>query len=228
MFPGLFISFEGIEGAGKTTHISHLARLLSKKGYDVQITREPGGTPAAEAARHVLLSYGVDEFGSCAEAILFAAIRSDHVESIIRPALMQGKILLCDRFLDSSYAYQSDGNGSKKILDYLQKVSTQGIVPDCTIIMDLPVDIGLKRIHTRCASKKMSSLDRFEQKDIKIHEIRRQIFLDIARDQSDRCRIVNSASSFNDVSRNVLNIVCELIQNRIFPSRNAKNEIKDR
>ncbi|MBY7649932.1 MAG: dTMP kinase [Candidatus Liberibacter europaeus] len=211
----MFISFEGIEGAGKTTHISHVAKLLRKKGCDVQITREPGGTPAAEAARHVLLYYGVDEFDSFAEAILFAAIRSDHVETIIRPALMQGNILLCDRFFDSSYAYQGEGDVSKlQLFDYLQKVSVQGIIPDCTIILDIPVDVGLDRVYRRCAAQKMPALDRFEQKDVNFHERRRQIFLDIARNQPERCRIVDATNPFKDVSDHILNIIWELIQIR--------------
>ncbi|KGB27797.1 thymidylate kinase [Candidatus Liberibacter solanacearum] len=215
---GLFISFEGIEGVGKTTHISHLAGFLKKNNYDVQITREPGGTPVAEAARHVLLTGGVDEFGAYAESILFSSIRLDHVENVIRPALIEGKILLCDRFLDSSYAYQGEKDDSKKnFLDSLQKVSTQGIVPDCTIILDLPVDVGLQRVRHRYSLKKNSSLDYFERKDRIVHEKRRKIFLDIARDQPERCRIVDATHSFQDVAAHILNIVWELMQKRAFP-----------
>ncbi|MBL0849164.1 MAG: dTMP kinase [Candidatus Liberibacter ctenarytainae] len=215
MNSGLFVSFEGIEGGGKTTHIPRLAQFLKKRGYDVQVTREPGGTPVAEAARHILLSSGVDEFGSCAEAILFASIRSDHVETIIRPALIRGKILLCDRFLDSSYAYQNKGNDSQnRFLNSLQKVSTQGIIPDCTIILDLPVDIGLKRVQRRYDTNKISDLDRFERKDIEIHEKNRQIFLKIARDQPERCYIVDAANPIEDVAECIKNIIWGFVQKK--------------
>ncbi|ACT56691.1 dTMP kinase [Candidatus Liberibacter asiaticus] len=224
MNSGLFISFEGIEGAGKTTHISLLKRFLQRKNYDVHVTREPGGTPAAEAARHVLLSCGVDEFGAEAEAIVFAAARLDHVENVIRPALMEGKILLCDRFLDSSYAYQGERDSSQHLfLDSLQEISVQEVMPDCTIILDLPVDIGLKRVQNRYSLRESACLDYFERKDVMIHEKRRQIFLDIARNQPDRCHIVDSAHSFQSVATNILNIVWELVQKRVSPLSSKKD-----
>ncbi|MEG8099480.1 dTMP kinase [Candidatus Liberibacter brunswickensis] len=218
MSSGLFITFEGIEGVGKTTHISHLKRFLQKYNYDVEVTREPGGTPAAEAARHVLLSCGVNEFGDTAEAIVFSAARLNHVENVIRPALMEGKILLCDRFLDSFYAYQGERNNSQRVLlDYLQRISVKEIVPDCTIILDLPVDVGLKRIQNRCSSSKSNGLDHFEVEDVMIHERRRQIFLDIACKQPERCHVIDAARSFQNVAANIVDIVWELVQKRVYP-----------
>ncbi|MBA5724525.1 dTMP kinase [Liberibacter sp. Z1] len=213
--PGLFISFEGIEGGGKTSHISRLAQFFSEKGYDVQVTREPGGSPAAEAARHVLLSGGVGKFGPCAEAIMFASVRCDHIETIIRPALMQGKVLLCDRFLDSSYAYQSKGDEFKrKFVDSLQKVSVQEMMPDYTIILDLPVDVGLQRVHRRHVAKETNGLDHFEREDVEIHEMRRRVFLEIAQEQPERCHVVDATNPFEDVAANILKIVHGFVRNR--------------
>ncbi|AKK19747.1 dTMP kinase [Candidatus Liberibacter africanus] len=218
MNPGLFISFEGIEGGGKTTHILHLQRFLQQHNYNVQVTREPGGTPAAEAARHVLLSFGVDEFGSSAEAIVFAAARLDHVENVIRPALAEGKIVLCDRFLDSFYAYQGERDNSQNLLlDSLHQLSVQGIMPDCTIILDLPVDIGLERVQNRYSSSPSDGLDHFEKEDVMIHKKRRQIFLDIAYNQPERCHIVDANRSFQHVADNILDIVWKLVQKRFLP-----------
>ena len=144
---GLFVSFEGGEGAGKSTQIRRLAERLRERGHDVLVTREPGGSPGAEAVRHVLLSGAAEMFGTRMEAILFAAARNDHVEEVIRPALARGTVVLCDRFMDSSRVYQGvTGNLEADYIEALQRVAVNGVVPDCTLILapieNVPVGRG--------------------------------------------------------------------------------------
>ena len=179
----MFISFEGGEGAGKSTQIRLLAEALRQAGRDVVVTREPGGSPGAEAVCHVLLSGAAEAFGTRMEAILFAAARNDHVEEVIRPALAQGKIVLCDRFMDSSRVYQGvTGNLESDFIEALQRIAVDGVVPDCTLILDLPASIGLERARKRGASvASASEPDRFEKEELQTHEKRREAFLDIAK-----------------------------------------------
>ncbi len=134
---GFFITFEGGEGAGKSTQISRLAERLRAMGHDVLVTREPGGSPGAEAVRHVLLSGAAEPFGPVMEAILFAAARSDHVEQVIRPAVERGAVVLCDRFMDSSRVYQGiTGDLDPKFMAALERITVNGMVPDLTLILD--------------------------------------------------------------------------------------------
>ncbi|TDK38590.1 dTMP kinase [Rhizobium deserti] len=186
---GLFITFEGGEGAGKSTQIRRLADQLRRRGYDVLVTREPGGSPGAEAVRHVLLSGAAERFGTRMEAILFAAARNDHVEEVIRPALESGAIVLCDRFVDSSRVYQGvTGNLEPELIEALQRVALNGVVPDCTIILDLPAETGLQRARQRAAN---APPDRFEREEIETHEKRREAYLEIAAAEPERCRVVD-------------------------------------
>lgn len=158
---GFFITFEGGEGAGKSTQMRLLAEALSARGYRVLTTREPGGSVGAEAVRHVLLSGAAESFGVRMEAILFAAARSDHVEEVIRPALEQGTIVLCDRFMDSSRVYQGvTGNLEPAFVETLERVAVNGVIPDCTIIFDLPASVGLERARRRAANDSPTDLKR--------------------------------------------------------------------
>jgi dTMP kinase len=185
----LFITFEGGEGAGKSTQIRRLADQLRRRGYDVLVTREPGGSPGAEAVRHVLLSGAAEKFGTRMEAILFAAARNDHVEEVIRPALESGAVVLCDRFVDSSRVYQGvTGNLEPDLIEALQRVAIDGVVPDCTIILDLPAEMGLRRARQRAAD---APPDRFEREEIETHEKRREAYLEIAAAEPERCRVVD-------------------------------------
>lgn len=188
---GLFVSFEGGEGAGKSTQIRRLAAWLRELGHDVLVTREPGGSPGAEAVRHVLLSGAAEMFGTRMEAILFAAARNDHVEEIIRPALAHGTIVLCDRFIDSSRVYQGiTGNLEPDFIEALQRVAVNGVVPDCTLILDIPADLGLERARKRASAD--AAPDRFEKEELQTHEKRREAFLDIAARDPDRCHVVDA------------------------------------
>jgi dTMP kinase len=213
--PGLFISFEGGEGAGKSTQIRRLADWLRSRGFDVLTTREPGGSPGAEAVRHVLLSGAAENYGVRMEAVLFAAARSDHVEQVIRPALKRGVIVLCDRFMDSSRVYQGvTGNLEPEFIESLERVAVNGTVPDCTIIFDIPASIGLERARKR-ADAAAGSLpvepDRFEREKIDTHEKRREAFLEIAYNEPERCRVVDAQRSEEQIAGDVRDIVEPLL-----------------
>lgn len=214
---GLFVTFEGGEGAGKSTQIRLLADALRDRGYKVLTTREPGGSPGAEAVRHVLLSGAAQAYGVRMEAILFAAARSDHVEEVIRPALADGTVVLCDRFMDSSRVYQGvTGNLEPSFIEALERVAVNGVVPDCTIIFDLPASIGLDRARQRAAVADVArggegELDRFEREELETHEKRREAFLDIARADPARCHVVNAADNVGQIARAVLAIVEPLL-----------------
>jgi dTMP kinase len=206
---GLFITFEGGEGAGKSTQMRLLAQALSSRGYRVLTTREPGGSAGAEAVRHVLLSGAAESFGVRMEAILFAAARSDHVEEVIRPALQQGTIVLCDRFMDSSRVYQGvTGNLEPAFVETMERVAVNGVIPDCTIIFDLPASVGLERARRRAAN---DSPDRFEKEQLATHEKRREAFLDIAAADPERCRVVDANRPPTAIAAEVLSLVEALL-----------------
>lgn len=216
MFPqarkrGLFVTFEGGDGAGKSTQINRLADRLRERGFAVTVSREPGGTPGAEAVRHVVLDTSAAEpFGPYLEAMLFAAARNDHVEQKIRPALRQGNIVLVDRFMDSTRVYQgASENLDPSFLETLERVAIAGVVPDLTIILDLPPEEGLKRAHARRDPD--APADRYEKEDVAAHELRREAFLDIARREPDRCRVVDASGSADEVAEKVWEVVQEIV-----------------
>ncbi|MGF0538114.1 dTMP kinase [Agrobacterium sp. ES01] len=207
---GLFVTFEGGEGAGKSTQIRRLAEALRRKGHDVLTTREPGGSPGAEALRHVLLSGAAETYGVRMEAILFAAARNDHVENVIRPALSKGFIVLCDRFMDSSRVYQGvTGNLEPDLVDALERVAIDGIAPDLTLILDLPAEAGLARARRRSEQDNAQSdqPDRFEREEIETHERRRRAFLEIAKAHSERCRVIDATKAIEEIAADVLSLV---------------------
>lgn len=187
---GLFITFEGGEGAGKSTQIALLADHLRAQGADPLITREPGGSPGAEAIRHVILSGAAEHYGSGMEALLFAAARADHIDQLIRPALKQGRIVLCDRFIDSSRVYQGvTGNLDDKFMQRLEHITIDGTKPDLTIILDISAKQGLARANARRGN---DVADRFEKEAMEMHEARRQAFLAIAEAEPERCKIIDA------------------------------------
>jgi dTMP kinase len=199
---GFFITFEGGEGAGKSTQISRLAGKMRAKRYDVLVTREPGGSPGAEAVRHVLLSGAAEPFGPKMEALLFAAARSDHVEQVIRPAVERGSIVLCDRFIDSSRVYQGVTGGlDPAFMEALEKVAINGMVPDMTLIFDIDPAEGLRRATVRRGTD--AGADRFEKETLDIHQRRREAFLAIAAAEPERCIVVD-ASADPDAVENVV------------------------
>ncbi|MCO6390399.1 dTMP kinase [Aliihoeflea aestuarii] len=206
---GHFITFEGGEGAGKSTQIRLLADRLEAEGHDVVVSREPGGSPGGEAVRHVLLSGAAEPFGPAMEAMLFAAARSDHVEQVIRPAIESGKIVLCDRFLDSSRVYQGvSGRLDKAFMSALEGVAINGMMPDLTIILDLDPAEGMRRAAARRGSQ---DADRYEKENLALHEERREAYIDIARAEPARCVIVDAARDQTDVADAVWTCVTKVI-----------------
>jgi dTMP kinase len=206
---GLFITFEGGEGAGKSTQIKRLAETLRKRGLNVLITREPGGSPGAEAVRHVLLSGAAEPMGHTMEALLFAAARSDHVEQVIRPAVASGTIVLCDRFMDSSRVYQGeDTDLPDGYLRDLEAVTVNGMVPDLTLILDLDPAEGLRR----AAARRDGPPDRYEKETLDLHRRRREAFLKIASQEPRRCRIINASQHPDSVANEIMSAVLDLVQ----------------
>jgi len=191
---GFFITFEGGEGAGKSTQITLLAEHLQAQGRDVVVTREPGGTAGAEVVRHVLLSGAAEKYGRAVETLLFAAARADHVDQLIAPALQAGKIVLCDRFIDSTRVYQAGERGEEKqqmLLELFEKTAILATMPDVTFILDLPAKIGLTRADGR--RRLTEDQDRFEKESLDVHEQRRQAFLQIAAQEPHRCIVIDAA-----------------------------------
>lgn len=198
MSRGIFITFEGGEGAGKSTQIVTLAETLRGTGREVLVTREPGGSPGAEAVRHVLLSGAAEPFGPGMEALLFAAARSDHVEQVIRPAVARGAVVLCDRFMDSSRVYQGvTGNLDAGFMRALEKVAINGMVPDLTIILDLDAEEGMRRAAARRGN---DGADRYEKETLDVHRRRREAFLEIARAEPERCVVIDAAQPPEEVA----------------------------
>jgi dTMP kinase len=196
---GRFITFEGGEGAGKSTQIGRLKGRLEQLSQRVLVTREPGGSPYAEEIRAFILGGHAKSLGTFAEALLFAAARIDHLDKTIVPALKAGTHVLCDRFADSTRAYQgSAGNIDAALIDRLERVTLAGTKPDLTFILDLPAETGLARASER-AAQKGEGVDRFEDEALSFHQNLRQAFLDIARTHPQRCAVINADQSADEV-----------------------------
>jgi dTMP kinase len=200
---GQFITFEGGEGAGKSTQLKLLAEALERAGIEVVTTREPGGSPGAEAIRGLLVTGAVDRWDAHTEALLHTAARRDHLARTVWPALERGAWVICDRFADSTLAYQGYGHGlPKDFIISLTRLAIGDFKPDLTLILDLPVEEGLKR-----ASGRGGAEDRYERMGLAFHERLRQGFLDIARQDADRCAVVNAAANLEDVHQSILRAV---------------------
>jgi dTMP kinase len=213
---GKFITFEGGEGTGKSTQAAMLALRLESLGLGVQLTREPGGSPGAEIIRHVLLSGAAKPLGADVEAMLFAAARDDHLQCTILPALQSGKWVVCDRFADSTRVYQGIlGRVDPKLLNVLERVSMGELAPNLTVILDLPVQVGLDRAKLRRGD---AEADRFEGEGAEFHEKLREAYLSIAAREPDRCVVVD-ASAAKEV---VANAIWEVVQLRLQPPAVAK------
>lgn len=210
---GRFITFEGGEGAGKSTQIARLASRLEGEGLAVVVTREPGGTPAAESIRRVLLAGLVKDLGPDAEAVLFAAARADHVERVIRPALRANKWVLCDRFVDSTHVYQGAAGARTEMLDALDRLAVGGTMPDLTVILDVPAKVGLARAARR-QSETGTGADRFEADDLAIQEARRAGYLAIAAANPGRCVVVDAAAGEDETAAAVWSAVSARLRER--------------
>ena len=198
---GRFISFEGGEGSGKSTQIRKLAERLEAAKLRSIITREPGGSPGAEIMRHLVLSGMGKLLGPEAETLLFAAARDDHVRTVIQPALSQGTWVLCDRFSDSTRVYQGKvGHVAPGLLNAMERVTIGDLKPDLTIVLDVPVEIGLKRAAARRGN---AAPDRFESEDITFHQNLREAYREIAAAEPQRCVLIDAAGDANAVAASV-------------------------
>jgi len=209
---GRFITFEGGEGTGKSTQIKKLADRLTAARMRTLVTREPGGSPGAEIMRHLVLSGMGKLLGPEAETLLFAAARDDHVRTVIQPALNRGAWVLCDRFADSTRAYQGSlGQVPEGLINAMQRVTIGDLKPDLTIILDLPVEIGLQRAATRRGS---ATPDRFEGEKLGFHQGLREAYRKIAADDPARCVLIDANSDPDTVAGRVWTV----LRDRLLPT----------
>ncbi|HWG05374.1 MAG TPA: dTMP kinase [Beijerinckiaceae bacterium] len=189
---GRFITFEGGEGTGKSTQTRRLVARFTALGIDAIATREPGGSPGAESLRQLLLAGAVAPFGPAAEAIVFSAARIDHLDVTIRPALTRGAFVVCDRFADSTRAYQGAlGNLDPRLIRALERTTIGETRPDLTLVLDLPAEVGLARAGARRAS---GAADRFEAEALAFHQALRSTFLEIAAAEPQRCVVIDASA----------------------------------
>ena len=200
-----FITLEGGEGAGKSTQLRRLSAALGAHGIAQIATREPGGSPGAEDIRKLLVEGEPNRWSALTETLLLFAARADHIERTIRPALANGQWVLCDRFTDSTYAYQGVARGlARETIRRIEAVAIGDFKPDLTLILDLPVDEGLKRAGARGPHEA-----RFEKFDGGFHESLRQAFLDLARRAHERCVVVDASGSADDVAGRIWSVVAK-------------------
>ena len=198
---GRFITFEGGEGSGKSTQIKILADRLNAAKLRAIVTREPGGSPGAEIIRHLVLSGMGKLLGADAETLLFAAARDDHVHAVIKPALEQGIWVLCDRFADSTRVYQGRlGEVLPGVLNAMERVTIGDLKPDLTVILDIPVEVGMQRAAARRGN---ATPDRFESENIAFHQKLRDAYRDIAADNPERCVLIDANTDANTVAADV-------------------------
>lgn len=211
MSTGLFITFEGGEGSGKTTQINRLTQALLDLGRKVITTREPGGTPGAEKIRDLLVKRDGGDWNPSAEILLLFAARIMHVEKVIRPALESGKIVICDRFTDSTRAYQGYGHQTDiKLIETINKAVLGDFAPDLTFVLDIDPKIGLERSERRLAALQLppeEREDRFESLDLAFHERLRDGFLQIAKNEPKRCRVINADQDIEAMSQEILKVI---------------------
>src|SRR4051794_29154768 len=201
---GRFITLEGIEGAGKSTVAQLVSEWLASRGITARVTREPGGTPLAERVRKIVLDRGDEAVSPRAETLLMFAARSIHVENLIRPALARGEWVVCDRFTDASRAYQGYGRGMDLAwIENLAQAVHGDLQPDCTLLLDLPVEVGLSRARSRSGV----AADRFEAEAAEFFERVRQGYLQIARAQPGRMRVIDAALGLPAVTQQVVRVL---------------------
>jgi dTMP kinase len=203
---GRFVTLEGGEGAGKSTQMRLLQERLAERGVEAIATREPGGSPHAEALREALLGGKAAPLGPLGEAILFSAARIDHLDRLIKPALARGAWVISDRFADSTRAYQGARGGvDPRLIALLERVALLGAKPDLTIILDVPAEIGLERARRR--RRPDESPDRFEREGLAFHEGLRQAYLEIAASEPGRCCVVDARAPEQEVAQAIWHVV---------------------
>ncbi len=202
---GRLITLEGGEGAGKSTQAGFLADALAETGIDCLLSREPGGVPIAEEIRHLLVAQRQESFDPVSEVLLHSAARREHWIKAIQPALDAGRWVVCDRFSDSTYAYQGAALGvDSSVIEFLVAIATDKRKPDMTLILDIAPEDGLARTHIR------GPADRYESLDVTYHQIIRQSFLDIGHDEAERCVIIDAGRDVTDVR----DVIFSVVENR--------------
>ena len=199
---GFFITFEGIDGSGKSTQIQNLAKYLEEYGFDIIITREPGGSVGGEEIRNLLLQGEVDRWSAETEILLFTAARRDHLERVILPALQDGKIVICDRFTDSTRMYQ--GMRGPKLRDLVDNLTEEVINcdPDLTIIIDIDPEISLRRAKSRETAE-----ERFEDFGVDLQKKMRKGFINLSKEFNSRIQVVNGQQSVDDLAKEIFSLV---------------------
>lgn len=206
---GWFITFEGVEGSGKTTQIRLAGEFLRERGLPVVTTQEPGGTPLGDRIRELLLNRGGFDISGEAEVFLFAAARAQHTDAVILPALEAGKIVLCDRFSDATIAYQAYGRGLPlEPVREICRFASRGLVPHLTILFDLPVEAGLERAFRRIAGREGNLReDRFEREHLDFHRRIREGYLAIARQEPGRLKVIDASRGIESTRREVQSVL---------------------
>jgi dTMP kinase len=209
----LFITFEGVEGSGKTTQIQRLKKYLTQKRLPCKVTREPGGSSIGEKIRKILLNPDHGEMTPTSELLLYEAARAQHVKEVIKPFLKKGGVVLCDRFSDATVAYQGHGRRMDlKWIERLNRLSSQGIRPDVTLLLDCPSNVGLKRALQRNRVLKQEKEGRFEKEEIQFHRRVRKGYLDIAKKQPDRVKVIDTREGEKKVFEKIRKIIDNLIE----------------
>ena len=208
----LFITFEGVEGSGKTTQIRRLKRYLTQKGIPCKLTREPGGCPIGEKIRRILLNPDHREMVPLSELLLYEAARAQHVKEVIEPLLKRGVVVLCDRFVDATIAYQGHGRGvDLSMVDRLNRLVSQGIRPHVTFLLDCPSDMGLKRALQRNRISRNEKEGRFEREKIQFHHRVRKGYLAIAKKEPHRVKVIDTSVGEEKAFEKIRKIVDELL-----------------
>ncbi len=207
-----FITFEGIEGCGKSTQVRLLARRLAENGHRVTVTREPGGCPIADQIRQILLDAGNSAITPLTELLLYAAARAQHVSSVIAPALAAGGIVLCDRFTDATIAYQGYGrNLDMSVIDQLNSLARGDIRPDLTILLDCAPETGLKRAISRINRGRGPREERFELESLQFHQRVREGYLALARQEPARFAVIDAEAGIQELEKAIAGVVLERI-----------------
>jgi dTMP kinase len=212
-----FITFEGVEGSGKTTQIQMLSNHLEERGIDHLLTREPGGTPIGDQVRRLVLDPRNADMTPICELLLYAAARAQHIEQVIRPALLSGRLVLCDRFKDATMAYQGSGRGIRlDLIDALHGLENLAIQPDLTILFDIEEDIALQRARARDHTRSNDET-RFEQESLAFHRRVRSGYLDMARQEPGRFVVVDARGTVEKVHQRVVESMDRFLTTRGAP-----------
>jgi dTMP kinase len=208
----LFITFEGVEGSGKTTQIQRLKKYLGRKGIPCKVTREPGGCLISEKIRKILLNPDHQEMVPTSELLLYEAARAQHIKEAIKPFLKKGEVVLCDRFSDATLAYQGYGRRMNlKWIESLNHISSQGIRPDVTFLLDCPSQVGLKRAMRRNRTLRQEREERFEKEKIQFHRRVRKGYLAIAKKEPYRVKVIDTREGQDKVFEEIRKIVDDLL-----------------